>query len=96
MRHTYVVMYDIADDKRRTRVFRICLGYGDHLQFSVFRCPLTARELVELRGRLGEVIHHKEDQVLFVNVGPTAGRAGESFAAIGKPYRYEDQRAIIV
>lgn len=96
MRHTYVVFYDIADDKRRTRVFRICLGYGDHLQYSVFRCQLTARELVELRGRLAEVIHHKQDQVVFVNVGPAEGRAADSFDAIGKPYRFEDQRAIIV
>jgi CRISPR-associated protein Cas2 len=89
-------MYDISDDKRRTRVFRICLGYGDHLQYSVFRCQLTARELVELRGRLGEVIHLQQDQVVFVNVGPADGRALDSFEAIGKPYRFEDQRAIIV
>ena len=96
MRQTFVVVYDIANDKRRTRVFRICLGYGDHLQYSVFRCQLTPRERVELRGRLAEVIHHEEDQVLFIDVGPAAGRAREAFEAVGKPYQFEDQRAIIV
>jgi CRISPR-associated protein Cas2 len=96
MRQTYVVMYDISDAKRLRRVFRICLGYGDHLQYSVFRCNLTPMEFVELRGRLHEAIHHKKDQVVFVDVGPAEGRAAESFEAIGRPYRFEDQRAIIV
>ncbi|MEQ8459708.1 MAG: CRISPR-associated endonuclease Cas2 [Planctomycetota bacterium] len=96
MRQTYVVMYDISDDRRLRRVYRICLGYGDRLQYSVFRCQLSPRELVELRGRLGEVIHHREDQVVFVDVGPADGRATSSFQAIGKPYRFEDQRAVII
>lgn len=96
MRQTYVVMYDISDPKRLRRVFRICLGYGDHLQYSVFRCQLSPTELVELRGRLHDVIHHKQDQVMFVDVGPSDGRGAESIEAIGKPYRYEEQRAIIV
>jgi len=95
-RQTYVVMYDISDDKRLRRVFRICLGYGDRLQYSVFRCNLTPTELVQLRGRLGEVIHHREDQIVFVDVGPADGRGAGSFRAIGRPYRFEDQRAIIV
>lgn len=96
MRATYVVTYDISDDKRRRRVFRVLLGHGDHLQYSVFRCNLTPVELIQLRAQLAELIYHTEDQVMFVDVGPTDGRAGDSFEAIGRPYSYEVQRAVIV
>ena len=96
MRQTFVIMYDISDPKRLRRVYRICLGYGDRLQYSVFRCNLTPMELVELRGRLREAIHHKEDQVVFVDAGPARGRGSECIKAIGRPYRFEDERAIIV
>lgn len=96
MRRTYVVTYDISDDKRRTRIFRILLGYGEHLQYSVFRCELDDRELVELRDRLSQVIHHREDQVLFVDVGPSDGKARQAFEAIGRAYDHEEKRVIVV
>jgi len=34
MRSSYLVTYDIADDKRLRQVFQTMRGYGDHLQFS--------------------------------------------------------------
>ncbi|MGE0790192.1 MAG: CRISPR-associated endonuclease Cas2 [Sandaracinaceae bacterium] len=95
MRHTYVVTYDISNPGRLRRIFRIMLGYGEHLQYSVFRCELNDREVVELRDRLSMVIHHKQDQVLFVQIGPAEGKSREAFTAIGRPYEYEDRRAII-
>jgi CRISPR-associated protein Cas2 len=64
MRHTYVVSYDVSDPKRLRKVFKLMRGYGDHLQLSVFRCDLNARELVELRSKLGTIIHATEHQVL--------------------------------
>lgn len=96
MRQTYVVTYDISEAKRLRRVHRILLGYGERLQYSVFRCELSDREVVELRGRLSEVIHHREDQVLFVDVGPASGKAREAFAAIGRAYDHEEKRVIVV
>jgi CRISPR-associated protein Cas2 len=86
MRQTYIVTYDVCDPKRLRKVFRLMKGYGDHIQLSVFRCELDARMLIELRGRLGQVIHHEQDQVLFIDVGPTEGRARLSVRALGKPY----------
>jgi CRISPR-associated protein Cas2 len=96
MRQTYVVTYDICEPKRLRQVFRVCLGFGEHLQYSVFRCDLTATELIELRSRLSSIINHHEDQVLFVHVGPADGRATKCFAAVGKPYAHEVERVIIV
>ena len=42
MRASYLVCYDIADDKRLRKVFKLMRGFGDHLQFSVFECQFTA------------------------------------------------------
>ena len=69
MRTTYLVCYDIADDKRLRKVFKTCGNFGDHLQFSVFECDLNPSEKVELETALGEIINHDEDQVIFVGFG---------------------------
>lgn len=96
MRVAYVVTYDICDPKRLRRVFRIMRGYGDHLQLSVFRCELTEMELIELRGRLNATIHHREDQVLFVEIGPVDGRGSKSITALGRKYEPPIRGAIVV
>lgn len=96
MRQTFVVSYDIADPKRLRKVYRLMRGWGDHIQLSVFRCELNARELVELRSLLAVVIHHGDDQVLFVDVGPVEGRGTTSIRAIGKLYTSPERRAIVV
>ena len=49
-------------------------GWGDHLQLSVFECRLTRADLVTLRAELAEIIDHREDQVLFVDLGPAGAR----------------------
>ena len=48
MRNRYIVTYDITDDRRREAVFKALRGFGDHLQYSVFRCDLSDRERVEM------------------------------------------------
>ena len=48
MRTTYLVCYDITDDKRLRRVFKTCKNFGEHLQYSVFECDLSPTEKSEL------------------------------------------------
>lgn len=96
MRHSYLVCYDIADAKRLRAVFKIMRGWGDHLQFSVFECQLTAADLVECRGELSAVIHHRDDQVLFVCLGPAAGRGERVITSLGKAYTAVDAPCLIV
>jgi CRISPR-associated protein Cas2 len=96
MRTSYLVCYDICDDKRLRRVFKTMRGYGDHLQYSVFECQLTAKDLVRLRTELSDIIHHTEDQVLFVNLGPAEGRGDRVITALGKPYFSLDAPCIVV
>jgi CRISPR-associated protein Cas2 len=96
MRTTYLICYDICDDKRLRKVFRIMRNFGDHLQYSVFECQLTASDLIRCRSELATVIHHKDDQVLFVNLGPSEGRGERTITALGKPYTALDAPCFIV
>lgn len=73
MEHLYVITYDIADNKRWRRVFRIMNGFGEWLQFSVFQCRLDRMRIVQLEADLHDAIHHQEDHVLILDLGPADG-----------------------
>ncbi len=95
MKTAYLVAYDIVDDKRRTKLYKLLRGYGAHLQFSVFRCDLSDMRHVELLGAIQACISVKEDQVLVVDLGPNNGRADDCIKAIGKKY-ISPERTVIV
>lgn len=96
MRYSYIVTYDICDDRRLRKVFQIMRNWGDHLQYSVFECRLTISELTQLRDQLRKTIHHDEDQVLFVNLGPSDGRGERVIEALGKAYSPIDAPCLVV
>jgi CRISPR-associated protein Cas2 len=96
MRNTYLICYDITDDKRRDRAFKVCKNHGIHLQFSVFECDLNAMELTGLQRELSAVISHEDDQILFVTLGPSEGRGERVIAALGKPYTKLDSPCYVV
>ena len=96
MRSTYLVCYDICDDKRLRRVYKTMRGWGNHIQFSVFECSLTAMTLAQLTKELKDIIDHREDQVLFVNLGPEEGRGDRVISALGKPYSPIDASCIVI
>jgi CRISPR-associated protein Cas2 len=96
MRTTYLVCYDVADDKRLRRTFKTCRNFGDHLQYSVFECDLNPAEKIELEEALSQVINHDEDQVLFVALGPAEGRGDRVITALGLPYTKLDAPCYVV
>jgi len=96
MRSTYLVTYDIRDDKRLRRVFKTMRDFGDHLQYSVFECQFTAADLARCRHELSEIINHAQDQVLFVDLGPTEGRGERVITALGQPYSPIDAPCYVV
>jgi CRISPR-associated protein Cas2 len=52
MRNVYLVCYDVADDKRLRKTYKTMCGFGDPLQYSVFRCELSAVERQSLKESL--------------------------------------------
>ena len=96
MRTSYIVCYDICEEKRLRKVYQAMRNYGDHLQYSVFECQLTPMDLARCRAELGKIINHSEDQVLFVDLGPAEGRGDRVITALGKPYSTIDSPCIVV
>jgi len=97
MRRRYLVTYDISDDKRRDRVFKTLRDRGDHVQFSVFLCELNAREYALLKGELLQYVHHKDDQVLLLDLGSADDplEIGQGLEYVGCAY-CPPQRIVVV
>ena len=61
MRKWYLVTYDVRDDGRLRRVARLLEGYGERVQYSVFRCRLGEVELQRLRWELTRIMANEDD-----------------------------------
>ena len=90
MRTTYIVSYDVADDKRLRRALKTCRNFGNHLQYS------NPSEKIELETQLAQVIKHDEDQVLFISLGPAEGRGDRVITALGLSYTKLDAPCYVV
>lgn len=86
MRNIFIVSYDICEDKRLRKVYKLMRGFGDHLQYSVFQCELSKTELIELKAKLSDIINKSEDQVLFIPLGPPNGQHVQGISSLGLPY----------
>src|SRR5438045_1574339 len=64
----YVIAYDIPDDRRRTKVHQILLGFGKWTQYSLFECFLTRKDLILLQAKLGEYLINTQDSVRFYHL----------------------------
>lgn len=58
-----VVIYDIADDRRRRRMVKCLESYGGRVQYSAFECVLTRSAWEELARKAASLVHEKEDSL---------------------------------
>lgn len=96
MRNTYIVTYDICDDKRLRKVFKTIRNWGNHIQYSVFECQLSRTELLKLKNELNELIHHEQDQVLFIDLGDSEGRSTGRIDSLGQRFVQIDAPCLVV
>lgn len=64
----YIVVYDISNDRRRTKVHKLLCGFGQWTQFSLFECFLNEKELITLRHRLDKLLDPEEDNVRIYHI----------------------------
>lgn len=88
-----VVTYDIADDRRRTRLFTLLHGYGAPVQRSVFECDVTDEQYRELRQRVRRVIRPRVDDVRYY---PLCARCAERVIDANGQRRDTPPDAIVV
>lgn len=60
-----LIVYDISNDRRRTKLHNLLLDYGTPVQYSVFECLLEAKDLARLKGLVRKVIHPRKDNVRY-------------------------------
>ena len=83
IKNCYIICYDIRCQKRWRKAYKLLKGYGQRVQYSIFRCSLSQRTREKLRWEL-ETILEKEDSILFVRLShrclqdiPKYNRPGE-------------------
>ena len=78
----YVVAYDIPDDRRRTKVHQVLMGFGKWTQYSLFECFLSRKDLILLQSKLDEYLKETQDSVRFY---PLCANCVEKVQTIGGP-----------
>lgn len=96
MRRSYVIAYDIFEPKRLRRVYLTMRGFGEALQYSVFICELSPAEKMILIGKLDEIIDHKIDRILIVDMGLSLTEGGNPIYFLGAPTSIPKREAVIV
>lgn len=88
--HLYLVAYDIANEKRWRRIWKVMNGYGEWLQLSVFQCRLTRKRHAELIADLDDAMHKGEDHIILMDLGPAESVSpkvvslGRTFSAVAR------------
>ena len=93
--HLYIVTYDISDQKRWRRVFKLMNGYGEWLKLSVFQCRLSRRRHAELVATLDELILDTHDHVLMLDLG-LADKVDPRVISLGKVFDPVQREPVIV
>lgn len=83
----YVIAYDIPDDRRRTKVHDLLLGYGKWTQYSLFECFLNRKDLLRLQAKLAPHLVAAEDSVRFY---PLCAACVSKVETVGGPGPAED------
>lgn len=96
MRSGYIVSYDVCDPKRLRKILKTMRGFGDHIQLSVFRCELSEVEKARMIAKVDRLLHHVEDQVLIIDMGPAPGRSDDCVRSLGRAYVPKTREAVIV
>ncbi|HBK24990.1 MAG TPA: CRISPR-associated endonuclease Cas2 [Planktothrix sp. UBA10369] len=63
----YLICYDIRDPKRWRKAYKLLQGYGERIQYSMFRCWLSQRNREKMRWELEKVLT-SEDSLFLVRL----------------------------
>lgn len=68
-----LITYDVSSDgdgaRRLRRVAKLCVQYGQRVQYSVFECLVDPAQYEELKSGLVKIIDCERDSLRFYNLG---------------------------
>jgi CRISPR-associated protein Cas2 len=84
MKYRVLVTYDVSTETREGRrrlrqVAKICTGFGQRVQMSVFECQVTPAQKEELVRRLLKVINEAEDSLRVYRLRPELEESVEQY-----------------
>ena len=59
-----LVCYDIRDDKRLRKAAKLLEGYGERIQYSIFRVRLSPRDEQKLRWELARLLEGEDSWLI--------------------------------
>ena len=80
-RQFYVAIYDVGDDRRRARLARLLLRYGDRVQKSAFQLWVDTSQLELIIRTCREFLDSSED---VLHLYPLCKRCRESAVFLGR------------
>lgn len=92
-RQRFLIAYDICDDRRLRKVCALMKGVGTRLQYSVFLCDLSERELLLWQTDIRRIMELDVDSVVYVELGSSAT---QRVNVIGAPRRFPPDGPMIV
>ena len=78
----FIIVYDIPDDKRRTKLAKLLDDFGDRVQWSVFEVQARGDDLDVLKKRTQRIVDPEEDRV---RVYPLCRNCIEKVVDWGRP-----------
>ncbi|MBD2598370.1 CRISPR-associated endonuclease Cas2 [Nostoc spongiaeforme FACHB-130] len=83
----YLICYDIRDPKRWRKAYNLLQGYGERMQYSIFRSWLTMRSREKLRWELEKILA-PEDSLLLIRL---SNQCVNSIPAYNRPGAWTTQ-----
>jgi len=83
------VAYDIKDDKRRQKLFKLLGGFGFNKQYSLFECDLSQDEIDRMVAGIKRTIDQEEDKVTVYILCPSCFNKIKHFGP-GEPFSEDD------
>ncbi len=81
----WLICYDVRDPKRLRRAAKHMESYGQRMQYSVFRCWMTDRDMQRLRWELTEFLEPEDDVLLIPLCTRCVSRIQVTHAATKRP-----------
>jgi CRISPR-associated protein Cas2 len=88
-----LVIYDIPDDRRRTRLHDRLLDFGSPVQYSAFECLVDKDELKKMQKMIGKTISPRRDHVRIYFLCQTC--VGKTWVSGGQE-AFEETAAVVV
>lgn len=88
-----MISYDIPDNRRRTRLAKVLLDFGERVQYSVFEADLDKKLFDRLLQRVNNEINDQEDSV---RIYPLCSTCETGITIFGQGQVIEDKDVYIL